>query len=176
MARTYKIKRNKVDEVTRMARAIMPVEQARRDDFVIVDVSNKTDADHRASVRSKETRTVRRLTKIEKLAKAGVIDKIEASACEWYAATHAARYDTLGITANYGDGGGTRRTNFDHLPKTREQLAAYLHFSDARQSITPAFLGLFERVVIHGRPMGRLVLAFRTAARQVADAIQSVGA
>lgn len=148
------------------------------------DVANRTEADQRHSIRSRETRTVRKLTRIEKLKTAGTISRDEAQACEWYAAAHALGYDTLGITANYA-GAGSRGGNVAcHLARYRAQEEARLDYAFAREAISPFLRTLFESVVLEGRALneaggqmwerlarsqrsGKLASAFRLAANQL---------
>jgi len=161
--------RRKTDEqlATDMARSLLPASQATKRTFVLVDVQNHSEADQRHMKRSGQVRTIRRLTRIEKLERRGVIDKREGAACEWYATAHAARYDTCGITANYGESSGAANTNFDHLPKTKLQWDALTHYDMARQAIPPMVRPMFERIVLEGRPLGKLAITFRNAARRL---------
>ena len=172
MARTNKIRRANADPVVKLARTIVNAEQVAHGDWAIRDIANHSDADQRSMVRSGEKRTIRKKTKIEKLVTAKVLSAREGAACEWYADAHAMRYDTTGITAKYGDSAGGGKTNFDHLPKTREQEDAFRNFEFARAGISPMILPMFERVVLHGRPLGRLALTFRHAARQLLERIE----
>src|SRR5688572_13203913 len=98
MGKAYNRKRNRIDPVVKLALSIVPAAQVSNGSFREVNVANRTEADQRHSVRSRETRTIRRKTKIEKLRDAGVINAKEALACEWYAQAFACRYDTTGIT------------------------------------------------------------------------------
>jgi hypothetical protein len=123
-------------------------------------------------VRSGERSTIRRKPKIDELVQRGTISQREALACEWYASAHALRYDTTGVTMRYGTAGGGGCTNFDHLPKSREQEDAYLYFTYAREGINPFFLPMFERIVLYGRPLGKLGITFRTAARELLARIE----
>ena len=51
--------------------------------------------------------TIRKLTRVELLARSGVLEPHEKAACEWFADAHALAFDTVGCTANYeGRGGG----------------------------------------------------------------------
>jgi hypothetical protein len=152
--------------------------------IAVHDVSNRTEAQQRHSIRSGETRTVRKLTRIDKLKASGTISRDEAQACEWYAAAHALGYDTLGITANYG-GSGSRGGNVScHWARYRAQEEARLDYAFAREGISPFLLTLFEAVVLEGLALneaggqmwerlarsqrsGRLSSAFRLAANQL---------
>jgi hypothetical protein len=166
--RSNRIKRERIDPADKLAKTIgLPDSQMGRGRLRLVDVQNHTDDDQRVMNRSGKRQTVFRKTKIDKLFDAKIISKREALACEWYAATHAARYDTTGVTARYGESSGGGCTNFDHLPKTREQQDAFHHFADARASICPIARPLFERVVLHGRPLGKLAITFRITAQRL---------
>lgn len=172
MKRSNKIRRLRDDPVVRVALAITTPEQARRGDLRLIDVSNHSDADQRHMVRSGERRTVRRLTHIEKLHKRGVLDLDEARACQWYADAHAARYDTLGVTAKYGDSGRSGHRNYDHGPKTREQEDAWFLLDHARGCIAPALVLMFERVIIQRWRVGKLGILLKLAARQLMHGIE----
>ena len=121
--------------------------------LAIHDVANRTEADQRHSIRSQETRTVRKLTRVEKLQRAGTIGREEAKACEWYASAHALGYDTLGITANYG-GSGSRGGNATcHLARYKAHEEARLDYAFARVGIAGFLLPVFEAVVLEGRAL-----------------------
>ena len=172
MARPSRRARERKDPTAKIARTITTEAQVANGKFILVDVANHADEDQRHMVRSGERQTIRRQPKFMELYRRGVIDKREAAACEWYLDTYSARYDTVGITARYGTYSSSGCTNFDHLPKTREQHDAWVHFNEARSAINPFFLGMFERIVLHGRPLGRLTISFRTAVRQLLDQIE----
>ncbi len=163
----------KEPKATRIARKIgMPESQVGRQDYVLHDVKNANDSDLSHMQRSGIRKTVRRTTKIDQLRKRGIIDHREALACEWYAAAYAMRYDTTGTTANYGEGGSSPRTDFDHMPKTKAQWEALEHYDLAREAINPRVRQMFDRVVIEGRPLGKLAITFRTAARRLLEHIE----
>ena len=122
--------------------------------LAIQDVANRTEADQRHSLRSKETRTVRKLTRIDKLKAAGTISREEAQACEWYAEAHALGYETLGITADYERSGGGGDCVITHLAKYKAQQEARANYAFARSVLPAPALGLFERVVIGGEAIG----------------------
>lgn len=166
--------RRKSDEqlANEMARTVLPAAQYRKNGFALVDVQNHSEADQRHMKRSGQDRTIRRLTRIEKLVTRHVISKDEAKACEWYAAAHAARYDTTGTTANYGESNGAANTNFDHLPKTKLQWDALAHYDMAREAIPPMTRPMFDRIVLEGRPLGKLAITFRNAARRLLEHIE----
>lgn len=162
----------KPDPVLKLALNIgIPGSQIRRGDFAIRDVANHSEADQRDMQSLKRTRTIRRKTRLEKLHQRKVINDTELKACEWYHDAHAMRYDTSGITAKYG-ASGHRGTSFDHLPKNRDQEIAFWNFDFAREGICPSLRGLFDRVVIHGRPLDRLTRTFRLAVNQLITRIE----
>jgi hypothetical protein len=165
----------KVNTVERRARrlaSILTAIQVRNGSFEDVDVANHTDGDQRHSMCSGERRTLRRTPKLQTEAMKKILSDRERAACQWYADAYAMRYDTTGITARYGESSGGGNTSFDHMPKNREQQEALDNFDYARAGINPAFLGMFERVVLHHRPLGKLAITFRTAARQLLARIE----
>ena len=164
--------RKRNDPTAKIARKITTEAQVANGKFVLCDVSNHNDQDQRHMVRSGERQTIRRQPKFEELRIRKVISEPEAAACRWYLDTHAARYDTVGVTARYGTYSSSGCSNFDHLPKTKQQQDAWLHFSQARAAINPFFLPMFERIVLHGRPLGRLTISFRTAVRELLAQIE----
>lgn len=171
--RSTKIKQRQ-DPATKLARSILPAAQAKPGAFSLVDVANHSDGDQRHSVRSGETKTIRRTPKIMQLVNAKVITKAEALTCQWYADRHSEGFDTLGITANYGGAGGGGCTAYTHLARHKAQMIARDEYQRARAAISPTLIGLFERVVLHGRS-SRLGLSFRLAIRQLDEYLMSEG-
>lgn len=169
--RPSRIRKQRITEDAKVARLI-DLPMYRPGQFETVDISNRTEDDQRKMVRSGERRTLRRKPKIDELVTRGVINRQEAAACEWYAQAHALRYDTQGITSRYGETSSSGKTNFDHLPKSRVQQEAYDNFEFARAGINPGMLGMFEQVVLYGRPLGKLALTFRTAARALLKRVE----
>lgn len=155
-----------------LERELVPEIQAKRGLYFIVDAP--TFAGEITKAGSKAL-TLRRKTKIEKLEGQGIINKRESEACEWYATRHAARYDVLGVTARYGEQGGGGLKNYCHGPKTREQESAYHDYEFARAGINSRILPMFERVVLYGRPLGKLALTFHLAARQLLARLEERG-
>lgn len=159
-------------QVTRLAKRILPEGVAHKGEFVLQDVQNQTDADQRHMMRSDEKKTVRRLTRVEKMCRAGMIDKDELAACEWYADAYSLGYDTLGVVADYGrSGGGGGDAVVTHLAKYRAQQEARDDYAFGREGIPAPLLKLFERVVLLGEAIGekgkaqrREALRFRFAA------------
>ncbi len=167
-----RLKRSRVPEAVRIARQILPAAQAEHD-FKAVDVANHSEADQRHMVRSGEKRTIRRRTHIERLGHRIGLEDREIAACQWYADAHSARYDTLGLTASYGDSSRSSKTNFDHLPATAEQDMAGDQFNEAREAISPPLRLMFDRVILHGFDVGTdTVFMFRLAVRQVMHRIE----
>ena len=173
MANTKKIRKAVQDPIAKLERELVPDVQAKRGLYLIVDAP--TFAGETTGAGSK-ARTLRRKTKIEKLEGQGIINKRESEACEWYACAHSARYDVLGITARYGEYGGGGIKSYCHGPKTPEQIAAFYDYDFARAGINPRILPMFERVVLYGRPLGKLALTFRLAARQLLARLEERGA
>jgi hypothetical protein len=181
MAKKGRPMRGKVDPVSKLAREIgLPTCQVAVGGFETCDVVNHTEADHRAMVRSlgaqmlnpDARRTLRRTSKLATKPIRKLLDDRELAACEWYMSAHSLRYDTTGTTVRYGGVGGRASTNFDHMPKTPEQQEAYDNFEFARAGINRFLVGMFERVVLYGRPLGRLRLSFKLAAGQLLERIE----
>lgn len=152
MKRATKRKNRTPDqEAAKVARSIgLAPEQIRRG-VSLAQVSNWTEGDQRKMIRSGETRTVRKRTRVERLRSAGTIEPHEAAACEAYANWHALGYDTIGCTANYeGAGGGGFRSE-DLLARYRAQGEARESYQFARQALPPMFLPMFEAIVLEGR-------------------------
>jgi hypothetical protein len=140
-------KKPRVDPVVKLASSILPPEQAKRGDLTICDVANHSEADQRASVRSKETTTVRKLTRVEKLRKAGIITVEQFDACEWYAAAYELGFSTVGCTANYEPTVCGISSN-DLLARYKAQSEARKDYYYARQAIPDNLLWLFEAIVL----------------------------
>ncbi len=161
--------KTKPPKAARIARSIgVPDAQVANDTFVICEVQNHTDDDQRAMERSRQTRTVRRKCRFHGLG----LHPHQIAVCQWYADAHALRYDTQGITARYGEGVKSGKANFDHMPNTPEQEDALANFSFARAGISPAVLGLFESVVLHGGAIGSRKFAFAIAVEQLTERIE----
>lgn len=166
-------RKQKQDPVLRQAKFIgVPSAQIRSGAFVLVDIANRTEQDQRHMVRSGEKRTIRRKTKIEKLRDAGVISTKEALACEWYQSAYEEYFETRVRIADWSGTCGSSDKAFGHWPvgMTLEPGDTLVEY--ARKSISPMFLPLFERVVLHGRPLGKLAITFRMAARQLLEAVE----
>lgn len=160
-------KRERFTEDVRLARSILPEGQARPGVFITVDKANHSDM-----VRSGERKTIRRRPKLDTEPIRKLLSPQQLAVCLWYAEAHAARYDTLGITAQWGGGASSGRKDYCHWPKTRQQEDALANFDYAREGIAAELRPLFERVVIHQRPLGRMRLTFRLAAQQLLERIE----
>ncbi len=162
-------------KVRRLAKAIdMPQSQIDRGDYEACDVANRTDADQRHSVRSEQTRTIRKKTKLQKLKDAGIINSRELSACEWYQSTYEEHYETRVRIADWSATGGASDRAYGHWPAGVVLEPGMNMIEFARQGISPAVLPMFDRVVLHGRPLGKLAITFRTAARKLLEQIEGM--
>lgn len=143
-------KRAKADPVAKLVRSILPGAQLRKGEFAIADVANHSDADQRHMVRSGEKRTLKRLTHLEKLYARKAITLRQLRVCEWYADQHEKGFVATCHISNYGSAGGSPPGAMDLLAKTREQYLARQMYAQAKASISPMLIGLFERVVLKG--------------------------
>ncbi len=137
----------------KLARRLLPAVQVANDRFAIVDVANHSDADQRHMVRSAEKETIRRLTRVEKLRRAGTIAPHEAEACQWYANVFAMGYDTIGCTADYQGSGVRGGRGYCLASQYAEQQEARTDYGFARSAIPPDILPMFEKVVLMGEPI-----------------------
>lgn len=153
----------------------VPDAQIANSQFEIVDVKNTNDNDLRHMVRSGIKKTVRRKTKLEKLYPA-VLTLDGYKACRWLQDAHSLGYDTVGITANYSGGTGCGNRSFSHLASHMEQATARAAYAFAREGVDSILRPLLEKVVIHGRPIGRLNLSFRRAVDQLISRAETAGA
>ncbi len=170
--RSTKIREPKVSRIAR--RSGVPDAQIANDQFVMHPVKNANDGDLRDMTRSKVTHTVRRKPKLEQL-RGKVLDNRQIEVCEWYLGTHAMAFDTIGITANYGESNGGGNTSFTHLARYKEQGQARIEFAHARAGVDSILAPLLDRVVIYGRSIGRLNLSFRRAIDQLVDRVEGMG-
>ncbi|WP_324807189.1 hypothetical protein SH584_11410 [Sphingomonas sp. LY29] len=160
-----KTNRIRVSSAAQVARKIgLPEAQIANDDFVLADVSNHSDAEQRHMVRSGEKKTVRKKTKLEKLYDAGLLTLEGYRACRWYQDSYSLGYDTIGVVAQYENTGGVSsgQRTFSHSG-TLEQVQARLDYAFAREGLDSMALSLLDKVVLHGRPIGRLSITFRLA-------------
>jgi hypothetical protein len=142
-------RKERQDPVLKQARLVgVPPVQRRQGTFAIVDIANRTDADQRHMVRSGEKRTVRRMTHLEKLYARKVLTLRQLRICEWYADQHEKGFATTCHISNYGSAGGSAPGSMDLLAKTRDQVIAREMYRQARMSISPMLISLFERVVL----------------------------
>lgn len=143
-----RLRKKREDPVTKLARSILPAEQIAHGGLVIRDIANHTDADQRKMVRSGETRTVRKLTRVERLTRAGVINADQALACEWYSNAYELGFQTVGCTANYMGAGGGGFGSSDLFARYKAQGEARANYHYARQAIPRHLLGIFEHIVL----------------------------
>jgi hypothetical protein len=141
-------RKRREDPVLKLARLILPPEQIAKGPVAIRDVANHSEAEQRHSVRSGETRTIRKLTRVEQLAKAGVITADQAMACEWYVTAHELGFQTVGCTANYMGAGGSGFGSTDLLARYKAQREARESYFFARAGIPEHLVDLFEHVVL----------------------------
>jgi hypothetical protein len=99
-----RIRKQRVPKLEKLALSITTPEQARHG-LREVDVANFSDADVKDADSLKRLKTVRKLTRIELLARSGLLTQEQALVCGWYAERHEAGFQTIGCTANYA---GTR--------------------------------------------------------------------
>ena len=162
--KSRRARKPRIDPVAKLALAITTPEQARHG-LAEVDVANHSDADQRHSVRAKETRTIRKLTRMEQLARAGLLTQEQALVCSWYQERHELGFQTVGCTANYAGAGGGSINSSDLLARYKDQAEARADYHYARQAIPQHLLALFEEVVLgNGRvPQGNDRLRFNLA-------------
>lgn len=101
-------------------------------------------------------RTVRRRSRVECLARAGVLQPHEAQACEWYAERVALAWDTTGCTANYeggGSGGGADAPD-RAMAKNQEISWAREDCREIRAMLGGAMTDAFEAIVCRNEAMG----------------------
>ncbi len=120
------------------------------------DVVNHTDDDQRAMSRQragesdrnsdKARQTVRKLTRIERLQKLGIIDADQAAACQMYSDWHEFGWAMTGCTASYGSVGGGSGS-FDHQAKSAAQQDARDNYRFAKSAIPADLVALFEDVI-----------------------------
>jgi hypothetical protein len=146
-------RKTKVDPVLKLAESILPAAQIRNHLYAICGVSNHSDADQRAMVRSGETKTLRRLTRIELMQRAGIINAEQAAACEFYAAAYQLGFQTIGCTANYGGAGGGSFGSSDLLARYKAQAEARENYYYARLAVPKHLLPSLDTVVLEtGQP------------------------
>jgi|SRR6185503_7467840 len=167
-----RLRKTREDPAIRIALAITTPEQARRGDLRIVDIANHSDADQRHMVRSGERKTIRRQSKVDELRVRGLLDDDEAKACEWYQTTYESEYVARLRICDWE--GGSRSTDkaYGHWPAGKYLEPGDSLFEFAREGISPPIRLMFERVVLHGWPVGKLGILLKLAARQVMHRIE----
>jgi hypothetical protein len=154
--RSRRARQPRIAPLEKLALSITTPEQARHG-LKAVDIANHTDEDQREMVRlraaepdrksDKARQTVRKLTRVEKLRKAGIITVEQFDACEWYAAAYELGFSTVGCTANYEPTVCGISSN-DLLARYKAQSEARKDYYYARQAIPDNLLWLFEAVVL----------------------------
>ena len=179
--KSNRLRKPKADPTVKVALSIgIPLSQVANDRFVQCDVVNHTEADHRAMVRALGTnminqdarRTLRRKPKIDQLRDRGIISDREAKACEWYQITYESEYETKVRIADWEAAGHCSDRAYGHWPVSMDLGPHISMFEYAREAIPPLVRPLFDRVVLHGRPLGKLALTFRMAAKRLLERIE----
>jgi hypothetical protein len=155
MSRREERRKQRSDPAMKLARTIgVPAAQIVSGTFVEANVANHSAADQRHTVRSKENKTIRRQTHIEKLWSRKIISMRQVVLLHWYAALHEKGFGVSCHISNYGSTGGSAPGSMDLLAKTRDQFIAREQYREARASIDPRLVNLFERVVLHRTELG----------------------
>ncbi len=167
-----KLPKTPEQQTARLLRQIDVPEAQRGHGFVMTEVQNHSEADQRAMVRSGEDRTVRRITRVEKLFNRGTICADMLAACTWYQNAYDAGYNTLGLAADWGRAGGGSSGSGSHAARFAEQAQGRLNYQFAREGIADWLLPLFERVVLQEEPLsanggGKATARFQAAAWQL---------
>jgi hypothetical protein len=159
-----RIRKQRVPKLEKLALSITTPEQARHG-LREVDVANFSDADVKDADSLKRLKTVRKLTRIELLARSGLLTQEQALVCGWYAERHEAGFQTIGCTANYAGAGGGSIGSSDLLARYKDQAEARADYQYARQAIPQHLLSVFEDVVIGNArmPQGNDRLRFNLA-------------
>ncbi len=100
--------------------------------------------------------TVRKLTRVERMARAGVLEPHEVDACQWFADIAALAWDTTGCTANYegGSGGGSAHAPDRLMAKNEAVAYARDDYREARSLMPGPWADLFEGVVCRNEALG----------------------
>ncbi len=117
-------------------------------------------------------RTVRRRSRVECLARAGVLEPHEAQACEWYAERVALAWDTTGCTANYEGGGSGGGANAPDRAMAKNQEIAWARDDcrEIRAMLGGAMTDAFEAIVCRNEAMGATAAgAFPQLGRSAAE-------
>lgn len=91
--------------------------------------------------------TIRKLTRVELLARSGVLAAHEKAACEWFADVHALAFDTVGCTANYEGRSGGGFGTLDLLARYSAQARAREDYRWASGFIPEKYRPMFEAIV-----------------------------
>src|SRR6185369_11892941 len=152
---TRRLRKKRVDPGVKLARTggdkgspILNEEQIAKGGLAIRDVANHTASDQFYSVSQKQTKTVRKKTRIELLHHAGIIDADQVLACEFYLSAYELGYQTIGCTANYMGAGGGGFGSSDLLARYKAQSEARENFQYAKHAIPGHLRNTFDRIVI----------------------------
>ena len=117
--------------------------------------------------------TVRKLTKVERMRRSGVLEPHEAAACERFADLAALAWDTTGCTAAYdivSTGGGPAHAPDTLMAKTIDIQYARDEYGRLVDGIPAAYLKPFEAVICRNQGVGLVAAdAFETLARSRAE-------
>ena len=177
MARTNKIRKATECPTTKMERTIggsgLPAVQIGRGLHIIVDAPSFEGEKNKSGSKAQ---TLRKLTRIDRLKRAGILDDREAKACEIYHEAFEGHYETRIKIADWSATGGSSDRAYGHWPTSMPLEPGMNMYQFLRAGISPIVLPMFERVVIHGRPLGKLAITFRHAARQLLSRLEGCGA
>lgn len=186
-----RIRKQREPEQQRLARARgVYAASSRPDEYVATDIVNFSEDDARELERAKDhitrereklkikpkqdhvaKRTMKRKQhKLDELVTRGVISREEAAYCEWYLDRHEELYEAKCKIANWAATGGSSDQAFGHWPANALMHPGRTLFDEARESLG-AKRWMFERVVLHGKRLGKLAITFRQAVRQMQAAL-----
>lgn len=100
--------------------------------------------------------TVRKLTRVERMARAGVLEPHEVDACQWFADIAALAWDTTGCTANYEGGGSGGSAHAPDRLMAKNEAVAYARddYREARTLMPGPWADLFEGIVCRNEALG----------------------
>lgn len=171
MPKSQRIKKTRDTPVAKVARQI-DLASPHHGDFQLADRVAYSSKDASAALRSGEKQTLRRTTKIDQLVKRGILDKREGLACEWYQGQHEQQYEARVKIAQWDATASASEKSFGHWPSKRCLNDNPTLFEEARADIPTTIRPMFERVVLHGRPLGKLAITFRMTARRLLEHIE----
>lgn len=114
--------------------------------------------------------TVRRLTRIEKLARSGVLEPHEASACSWYAERYATALDGSCRTSNFEGRSGGGAGVEGHIARSVHVMRALDDYRWARAFIPSVYLEVFEAIIARSDTIAQIAAeTFADKARSQAE-------